>query len=173
MTDKQQRKKSLFEWTDAMMCALAVLMIIFIFFVKVYTVYGTSMHPTLEPESKIVVMYGFYIPRAGDVVVVDKNSSYGESLVKRVIATENQVVSIDDNGILTVDGVQIDAASGNLKGNIEYPVTVPEGCCFLMGDNREVSYDSRYSEIGFISNTHIIGRVVYVLTPAEQAGPVE
>lgn len=121
------------------------------------------MNPTLMSGSRIVISSFYYTPKAGDIVVVDERSPYGESLVKRVIATENQEIVITHEGAIIVDGVIVDTDPANYRGNLTYPVVVPEGYCFLMGDNRSNSYDSRFSEIGFIKDTHIMGELLFVL----------
>lgn len=167
-------RKNLFEWVDAMMAALAVLMVVFCFFVKLYSVNGTSMTPTLVQGDRILILDCFYSPRAGDVVVVDEDGPYGQSLVKRVVAVENQTVFIDaETGALYVDGALMGVDEGNIFDDEDYEAVVPEGCCFIMGDNRDVSFDSRYPEIGFIDNALIMGRAVYVFYSGGGAGAMK
>ncbi len=174
----QQKKQSalaaLFEWLEALMFALGLVMLVFVFVCKVYTVNGDSMYPTLNANSRILVWSLFYQPQDGDIVVLDNKTNYGDSLVKRVIATEGQTVDIDaETGALSVDGVQIDVSADNLRGDLTYPLTVPQGYCFVMGDNRGISFDSRYTAIGFIDERSVMGTVVFVLSPREYMGTVE
>ena len=162
---KQKTLCSAMEWLESLAVAVFAVLTVFVFIFKIYTVDGTSMLPTLEEPERVIVLEAFYTPKGGDIVVVDSGNAYGKTLVKRVIATEGQTVSIDENGVLTVDGAVIDSYAENCRGNTDFPVVVPEDCCFVMGDNRDVSYDSRYQEIGMISYKNIMGKVSAVFWP--------
>ena len=88
------------------------------------------------------------------------------NLVKRVIATGGQTIDIDfDTGNITIDGELLDQSFITLKptrneGAFTYPMTVPEGYCFVMGDNRNGSMDSRHPSVGLISEDQVLGHVV-------------
>ena len=97
---------------------------------------------------------------------MDNHIDYGKTLVKRVIAVGGQTVTIDgETGELLVDGVSAGASLDNIRGDTVYPLTVPEGYCFVMGDHRGVSLDSRYQQIGLVPCSHITGRVLLRLYP--------
>ena len=120
-----------------------------------------------------------YEPKAGDIGVFKKNE-YGpdRSLVKRVIATEGQVINMDfDNGIVYVDGVPLeeDYIMELTTNKIDFigPQTVPEGCVFVMGDNRNASTDSRKKEIGMVDNRLILGRAYAVVYPLSQVRAIK
>ena len=86
-----------------------------------------------------------------------------DPIVKRVIATEGQTVDIDfEEGVVYVDGVALDEpyvnSTTNERENFTEPVTVPEGCVFVMGDNRNRSTDSRSAAIGCVDTRYIIGK---------------
>ena len=109
-----------------------------------------------------------YEPQSGDVVVIDDNNNLDEPLIKRVVATAGQKVNIDPTtGAVTVDGVAFDepiaAADVNVRGDAVYPLTVPEGYVFVMGDNRAVSLDSRYSQLGCVDVRSIVGKELFTL----------
>ena len=115
-------------------------------------------------------------PKPGDIIVFQSEyKSWGEPLVKRVIAVGGQTVDIDiENWAVSVDGKQLDesyvkyiAGRGMLEPNDgqSYPLTVPEGNVFVMGDNRPHSTDSRSNMIGMISDDYIIGKVAFRLIP--------
>ncbi len=164
---QQQREKaaSICEWVDAFCSAVIVCVLIFTFAVKSAVVDGTSMDPTYESGQRVIGIVPYCNLDTGDVVITDTNNGIGKSLFKRVVATEYQYVSIDpQTGAIYVDGVLFDSpiptTVDNLKGDIEYPFYVPRGCVFLMGDNRRVSNDCRYTAVGFIDARSITGKAV-------------
>ena len=106
----------------------------------------------------------------GDIVVATKPYSHNEPIVKRVIAVEGQTVDIDFNkGLVYVNGDLLDEPYVNTPTNRRYdqrfPMIVPEGHVFLLGDNRNGSYDSRAEEIGFVDERYIMGKAYYRVLP--------
>ena len=172
-------RKDIYDWIQSMMVALVICVAIFVFCIRIIDVSGSSMLPTLRNEDKMLVSAMFYTPKQGDVVVF-KSDTYdpNKALVKRVIATEGQTVNIDfDNGIVYIDGTPIDEPYINelthTKLDFIGPKVVPEGCVFVMGDNRNASTDSRKSEIGMVDNRTILGKVYSVVFPLDEMGPVQ
>ena len=166
----------LYEWIQSLMTALVIYMAIFIFIIRVIDVSGSSMFPTLHDGDKMLVSNLFYTPHAGDVVVF-KTDRYDpeRALVKRVIATEGQEISIDfDRGIVYIDGLPVeeDYIAELTKTKLDFigPQTVPEGCMFVMGDNRNASTDSRKKEIGMVDQRMLLGRAYYVIFPLSDTG---
>ncbi len=172
-------RRDIYDWIQCLASALIVCVVIFIFFIRVIDVKGTSMYPTLNNEDKMLVSDLFYTPKAGDIVVFKKDEYSSEkALVKRVIATEGQEINIDfDKGIVYVDGVALEEDYINelttTKLDFIGPQTVPDGCVFVMGDNRNMSTDSRKTEIGMVDNRLIIGKVYCVIFPIESFGAVK
>ena len=169
-------RKELYDWIQSLILALSVCVILFIFFVRIIDVNGASMNPTLYNGDKMLVSDLFYKPQRGDVVVF-KTDSYdpNKALVKRVIATEGEEINIDfENGIVYVDNVPIEERYINeltyTKLDFIGPKTVPEGCVFVMGDNRNASTDSRKKEIGMVDERMILGKVYCVLFPLSKLG---
>ena len=151
---------------------LAALILVFTFVVRIIVVSGSSMENTLQNGDSMLVWCLGYEPKQGDIVVLTQRSYQEDSLVKRVIATEGQRVDIDyDTGTVYVDGAPLE--EDYIKEAMQVPnygegvnhVTVPEGCIFVMGDNRNDSADSRYPSIGIIDTRSVIGRAVMVLFP--------
>ena len=110
----------------------------------------------------------------GDIVVLRKDTFMTEPIVKRVIATEGQTVDIDfDAGTVYVDGQLLEETyirePTHLEEGLEFPVTVPEGCVFVMGDNRNDSDDSRDPDLGPVDTREILGRAVALLFPGVTA----
>ena len=165
---QESMRVDLYEWIQSLMTALVICMAIFIFIIRVIDVSGSSMFPTLHDGDKMLVSNLFYTPHAGDVVVF-KTDRYDpeRALVKRVIATEGQEISIDfDRGIVYIDGLPVeeDYIAELTKTKLDFigPQTVPEGCMFVMGDNRNASTDSRKKEIGMVDQRMLLGRAYYV-----------
>lgn len=162
---------SVFHWVYAIVGILCVVFVIFMLFFKVVAVDGESMAPTLKDSDKLLVYSLSYTPGAGDIVIVGSTDKEEQILVKRVIATENQTVEVNyKTGKVIVDGkeIQEDYITGMTEpddNEIEYPYTVPEGCVFVMGDNRNESSDSRSKIIKAIDENHIAGKVIMRIYP--------
>ena len=156
-----RRNVDILDWYDALVFALAVLVLVFAFCARI-----------------VVVQSTFYNPQRGDVVVVDSFINYGKPLVKRVIAKGGDTVDINvEQGLVYVNGEALDepyVPEGTLStGNMEFPLTVPEGTLFLMGDNRQHSTDSRSSDVGFIDERDILGKVVLRIYPFNKIGLIQ
>ena len=152
---------------------LAIFMLIYIFCFRTVVVVGGSMYDTLVNGDRLLLVSNLLYrnPERGDIIVASKDSfRSGECIIKRVIATEGQLVDIDfETGTVFVDGVAIDepylhTPTVNPEGVI-FPVTVPEGCLFVMGDNRKDSQDSRSPSIGFIDEREILGKAIFLMLP--------
>ena len=159
---------------------LAGVLLAFLLVFRVVVVSGPSMQNTLVDGDYLLLLSNtFYTdPQAGDIVVVSKASfEKGEPIVKRVIATQGQEVDIDfDAGIVFVDGVALEEdytlTPTNLQEGVEFPMTVDEGCVFVMGDNRNVSLDSRSKQIGLVDCREILGKAIFLFLPGTSKGSV-
>ncbi len=175
----QQARLDLYDWIQSLMVALVICVALFIFAVRVIDVSGSSMVPTLRDGDKMIVSDLFYKPKYGDIVVF-KTDQYDpdRALVKRVIATEGQEISLDfDRGVVYINGSPIEedyiAELTTTKLDFIGPQTVPEGCVFVMGDNRNASTDSRKKEIGMVDERMILGRAYYVVVPISEMGRIQ
>ena len=175
----EKSRREIYDWIHCLSIALIICVVIFAFFIRLIDVRGTSMNPTLNNGDKMLVSGLFYSPKAGDVVVFKKDEYDPErALVKRVIATEGQVINIDfDNGIVYVDGepLEEDYIMEPTTNKIDFigPQTVPEGCVFVMGDNRNASTDSRKTEIGMVDSRLILGKAYVVGYPLSQVRSIK
>ena len=166
-------KKSLVLYLHDVIYYLIVIVVLFLLVFRVVVVSGTSMNMTLYNGDYLLLLSNtfYHHPQHGDIVVISKDSfDDGAPIVKRIIATEGQVVDIDfPNGVVYVDGVALKEdyvnTPTNTSGAVAFPVTVPEGCVFVMGDNRNGSRDSRYVEIGMIDTREILGRAIFLFLP--------
>ena len=175
--DRRQGNAELLEWYDALIFALTILVVVFVFFLRVVAVHGVSMEPTLQGGDRLIVQSIGYKPQRSDVVVIDGYINYGKPLVKRIIAVGGDVVDIDNaTGAVTVNGEVLDEPYINnqtaINGDVTFPCTVPAGCLFVMGDNRQYSSDSRTSSIGFIDERDVLGKVVFRFFPVSQIGGI-
>ena len=179
LTLREKSRREIYDWIYCLSVALIICVVIFAFFIRLIDVRGTSMNPTLNNGDKMLVSGLFYEPKVGDVVVFKKDEYDPErALVKRVIATEGQVINMDfDHGIVYVDGVPIeeDYIMEPTTNKIDFigPQTVPEGCVFVMGDNRNASTDSRKKEIGMVDTRLILGRAYAVVYPLSQVRTIK
>ncbi len=157
---------------------LAVIMVAFLVFFRIIVVSGPSMKQTLLDGDYLLLISNLFYhdPKQGDVVVVSKRSyDDGKPIVKRVIATEGQIVDMDfENGIVYVDGLPLEEDYVNTPTNLDegtvFPQIVEEGCVFVMGDNRNNSKDSRSPEIGQVDTRQILGKVALLLFPGTDHG---
>ena len=160
---------SLYDWIHSLVFAVAVVVILLTFFLRLVDVSGTSMVPTLLHQDKVIVTNFWYNPQDGDIVVISHGAEYSDPIIKRVIATEGQKLDIDfESGEVKVDGELLDEPY--IQGfthaeDGEIPEVVPEGKIFVMGDNRGVSLDSRSKEIGLIDKDDVIGKAQLVVFP--------
>ncbi len=175
--------KTLYEWLEEIVVSLCVVILIFTFFFRIVTVSQHSMEPNyVEGEKVIVTNLGTSVEQ-GKVVVI--TNVLDEPIIKRVIATEGQVIDIDyDEGVVYVDGEALDERQFGIQNGITtsphasyeplvLPQTVPPGCVFVLGDNRGVSKDSRYAEVGMIDTRHILGVAVFTIYPFDRFGFID
>ena len=166
-----------YEWVDSLMLAVLFILIIFTFFVRLVGVNGNSMNPTLKNGDWLAVKSVNTTIQRGDIVVITQPNSLGKPLVKRVIAKGGDEINIDffDHKVM-VNGVVLDepyiAEPTAAMGNMVYPLKVPEGKVFVMGDNRNNSSDSRERYIGFIDEDYILGVAKFRLLPFGSFGGV-
>lgn len=168
--------REILEWLESIVFASVVAIFLFVFVMRLAAVEGHSMEPTLYENDRLIIRTMGYEPEFGDVVVLDIPDT--DPLIKRIIATEGQEVDIDfENGVVYCDGVALDepyvAEPTYREEDVEFPVTVPEGCVFVMGDNRNHSTDSRDSMVGMVSVEHIVGEAVFRFMPFHSFGFLE
>lgn len=162
--------KELYDWVESGVFAIIFVVLLFTFVAKTSVVNGRSMYDTLDNGDMLVVSRLGGDFKYGDIVVATKPYSHNEPIIKRVIATEGQTVDIDfEQGVVFINGEMIEEPYVNTPTNrsfdMEFPVIVPEGHLFLMGDNRNNSYDSRAEEIGFVDERYIMGKAYARVLP--------
>ncbi len=195
LNDEQQENKQeniktfIFDWLEVLVHAIIAVVICFSFFFRIATIDGPSMENTLLNGERVIISNLFYEPKVGDIVVISRNkensvftmNDSNTPIIKRIIATEGQTVDIDfEQGVVYVDGIALDEpytkTPTNRKWDIEFPVTVDEGCIFVLGDNRNDSLDSRdarIGEYGMIDTRYILGHAVYRIFPFDKIGKLD
>ena len=170
--EEKNRGRDLYEWVQALVCSVLAVVILFTFVIRLIGVDGHYMVTKLQDGARLLVLnsllYDDY--QYGDIVVLRKDTFLDEPIVKRVIATAGQTVDIDFNtGSVYVDGALLKENYINeltyLEEGTEFPLTVPEGSIFVMGDNRNHSSDSRDSRLGTVDTRYVIGKAVFLAFP--------
>ena len=162
-----------FDVVSVLVTTFVAVAVVFIFGLRTIGVDGGSMNPTLNSGDRIIISAFEFTPEYGDIVVTcqpSKSPLIEDILIKRVIATEGQVVDIDFNtGVVYVDGKALDepytAEPTYDRESFIGPVEIPEGYVFVIGDNRNKSTDSRDYRVGLIKEEYIMGKAVLRTSP--------
>ena len=172
--EKQTAKgRDLYEWVQSLVGSVLVVVAIFTFVIRMMGVDGHSMLNTLQHGDRLLVVNSmlYHDYKYGDIVILRKNGVFDDDpIVKRVIGVEGQTVDIDfAEGIVYVDGEALEEdyirePTYTAEGT-EFPLTVPEGSIFVMGDNRNGSSDSRDYRLGTVDTRYVIGKAAFLIFP--------
>lgn len=172
-----------YDWVESIVFALAIVIVIFTFIVRVIGVCGVSMENTLNAgvvnendfRDRVVISdLGYKTPKRGDIVVIKSSAALNnELIIKRVIGVGGDTVNIDFNKhTVSVNGKVLDEPyikePTSERGDVSFPVKVPQGHVFVMGDNRNDSYDSRFSAVGMVDDKDIIGHALLRIYPLNE-----
>ncbi len=172
------------DWMASLVYAILVMLTLNLFVFRSITVSGDSMNNTLQNLDRVIATNLFYTPQRGDIVVLQADllqpavtAPFGEPIIKRVIAVEGDKIRFDFTaGEVYVNDEQLEEdyiaqptfASLNIVEGREY--TVPDGCVFVMGDNRNASTDSRDFRVGMVDTDYIMGKAVFRFAPFDSIG---
>lgn len=200
---KESAATSIFEFVEMFVFAALAVILLMSFCFRLCVVSGPSMNNTLQNGERLLVSDLFYTPEAGDIIVFhqtsDTSDTFNEPIVKRVIATGGQHVMINftqgklyvsDDAEFTEDEVVDESGYAlfeNPNGVWREPYyfssvsttervaawAVPEGHLFVLGDNRNLSADSRSAEVGFVDERRVLGKVICRVTPLTKFGKVD
>jgi len=144
--------------------------LIAVLLLPVLRIYGHSMNDTLDEGDVVVSIKGSTF-KTGDIIAFYYNNKL---LVKRVIGQPGDWVDIDENGNVYVNQVMLEEPYLDSKAfgetNIELPYQVPESRIFVLGDNRDVSIDSRNTSVGCVAEEQIAGKIVFRVWPIDKIG---
>ena len=171
--EKTDAVSSIYEWIDAAVFSLLVVVFVFTFLFRIVGVDGSSMQTTLMDHDRLILSALPYTPKRGDIVVINRYTK--EPLIKRVIGVAGDTVEIDEelhrvklNGeLLDEPYIHVPTYQEGMGGKT---VQIPEGKVFVLGDNRVASLDSR--SIGLIDEGDILGKAVFRIFPFDQIGGV-
>ena len=178
------------EWVSSLVYAVLIMLGLNLFVFRSITVDGKSMNNTLQDQDRVIAFNLFYTPQRGDIVVLqadklspDRGHTYGEPIIKRVIAVGGDTVKFDfDKGevylkkagesefqLLHEDYIlEKTLRSESCISGREYEVA--EGYIFVMGDNRNNSTDSRDYRVGMVDTDYIMGKAVFRFMPFDSIG---
>lgn len=163
---------TLYCWAQALIAAVAGVVLLFTFAFRLIGVSGPSMQDTLYTGDRLLVLNAAYCDFApGDVVVInDYNAELSDTLVKRIIAVGGQTIDIDlASGTVYVDGQALEEPY--VKGRTDttegtqFPLTLAEDEVFVMGDHRDHSTDSRSARLGAVKEGYLQGKAIFLLFP--------
>jgi signal peptidase I len=156
------------EWIESILIALVIAVVIKAFLFETILVDGYSMLPTLNHRDRLAVNkieYRLSRPDRGDIVVFRYPANRKLIFIKRVIGIEGDRVQIKDHEVI-VNGQRLSEDYIKEKPLADYPETiVPKNTVFVLGDNRNDSRDSRYSDVGFIPLKNIRGKAIARIWP--------
>jgi signal peptidase I len=175
---RRERKKNriirvLRKTANTLMLAAAVSVLVATLLTPVLRILGHSMTPTLTEGQFVVSVKGSSFQQ-GDLVSFYIGNNL---LVKRVIALPGDWVDIKADGTVLINGVELEEPYISEKAfglcDLELPYQVPESKYFLMGDDRDISKDSRSSVIGCVARDQIVGKIVLRIWPLVEFGLVQ
>ncbi len=170
--DKTRYNRALRSTVAILVVVAAMAVLVATLWMPVLRIYGRSMNPTLD-DGQIVVTIKTEHFSTGDIVAFYHGNKL---LIKRCIAGPGDWVDIAEDGTVSVNGSELDEPYLKQKAfgdtTIDLPYQVPDERYFMVGDNREVSLDSRSASVGCIETDQIVGKVVFRVWPLGQFGPV-
>jgi signal peptidase I len=169
--------KELIDLGKSILVAIVAAFLIITFVFETVSVDGHSMDPTLNNKDRLIVekvSYYFRAPKPGDIVVIKYPANPKEKFIKRVVAVGGDKVRIE-NGKLYINDVAKDEPyilEPMVTGDFN-EVTVPDNTVFVLGDNRNNSRDSRFSDVGFVSYKLVVGRAAFRIYPFNRFGTLK
>ncbi|MDM8534715.1 signal peptidase I [Clostridiaceae bacterium HSG29] len=168
--------KEIKSWIRTVLFSILIAIVILQFF-SFFLVSGKSMDPTLENNDYLIVkkpFLNYFEYKRNDIIVfeteIKSSLNNKKDLVKRIIAIEGDRIQIENGQVYLNEKLLNEnyIVDKNTDGDID--LIVAENSFFVMGDNREVSFDSRYESIGLINKVDILGKVIVKMLPFKKIG---
>ena len=170
---RRRYNRTLKSTVAALIVVAALSVLVATLWMPVLQIYGKSMVPTLTDGEIVITVKNRHFD-CGDIVAFYHENKL---LVKRCIAGPGDWVDIDEKGNVSVNEKPLDEPYLQIKAfgetNIDLPYQVPDERWFLMGDNRDVSIDSRNTVVGAVTRDQIVGEIVFRIWPLKDFGPVQ
>ncbi|HHY97878.1 MAG TPA: signal peptidase I [Firmicutes bacterium] len=166
-------KSEVLEYVQAFVVAIILAAFIITFVAQSFVVQGSSMEPTLHNGERLLVnkfIYRFAKPARGQIVVFRFPADPRRKFIKRVIGVAGDEILIRNstvflNGEPLEEGYILDSTLGDWG-----PEVVPDGRIFVLGDNRNNSEDSRFSDVGFVPLRNVVGQAFLIYWPPGRMG---
>ena len=175
---KLNLKREIFSWLEALIGAVIIVGLIITFIGRPILVSGHSMENTLMDQDRIIITPLYWELKHNDIVVVRRKDDI--PLVKRVVGMAGDTIDFDwETGVTLLNGEPLEEPfirepmTEPRYPTIDFPVTVPEGYIFVMGDNRNNSSDSRSQDIGLVNLQEVMGKAVFQIWPLSRFGLLE
>lgn len=141
-----------------------ILIVALPFILKPIKIDGNSMYPALEDGNWVLVdraSFLFLNPKKGDIIVFNGNDPNRQYVIKRIVGLEYEAVEIISGFIYINDKIVEEKYATHFREDNFNKRIIPKDHFFVLGDNRKVSVDSRYEEVGFIYKNNIVGKIIF------------
>ena len=166
----REYRRAIFGAIRALVIFAAAAVLLSTIWFPVMQVQKSSMTPTLH-DGEALIFFKTDKVKKGEIVAFHNNN---QILIKRVIAVSGEMVDIDPDGLVFINGVRLEepylAGASLGECDIGLPCLVPAGEFFVMGDNRTLSLDSRNSGIGTVSQNQVAGKALFRIWPLPRLG---
>ena len=174
---EDRKIRGILKWIFQIVVTLVFAAVVALMLFQTVTMQENSMEPTISVGDRFFInkaVYKFSLPERGDLIVFRTNASDDAALhIRRVIGLPGETVQISDGKIL-IDGKEYQEAGQfpeiTNPGLASTTVTLESGQYFVLGDNRNNSEDSRYSDIGNVNKRYIVGKLWFTCSPFEKFG---
>ena len=170
--------RNILEWVISISIAVVIFLLINNFVFKSAQVQGASMEPTYTHQDRVIVnrfIFNFTDPQLGDVIAFPYAADPTQQYIKRIVGMPGDEMDMRD-GFVYRNGVRLDDAFSGYRafhGTVTFPLTVEEDRFFVLGDNRQISEDSRFHAVGNVPREDILGRVGFRWFPLNRFGFVD
>lgn len=173
--------KELYDWIKDIFIASLVTLFIIHFLFQNTQVIGDSMEPTLQDGNSIIInklIYRFVSPKREEIIAFKNPNDSSEYFIKRIIGMPGDQLEVKEGKVYINNNILeetyiFESMDLEIIGNMDYPIVIPQDNYFVMGDNRNISFDSRYKEVGLIHKSSISGKALVRIWPFNKIGLIK